>query len=75
MGSDGWIRYVRISGKELNGHYRTIGNSMEVFGMQVDNISHKGDYVECIINQTIFGRWIKKKMYKCSTRLNTNMKG
>lgn len=56
LGSDGWIRYVRISGKELNGHYRTIGNSMEVFGMQVDNISHKGDYVECIINQTIFGR-------------------
>lgn len=56
LGADGWIRYIRIYGKELNGHYRTIGGSMEVFGMQVDNISYKGDYVECIINQAQFGR-------------------
>ena len=56
LGAEGWIRYIRIYGKELNGHYRTIGGSMEVFGMQVDNISHKGDYVECIINQAQFGR-------------------
>lgn len=56
LGADGWIRYIRIYGKELDGHYRTIGGSMEVFGMLVDNIFHKGDYVECIINQTQFGR-------------------
>lgn len=56
LGADGWIRYVRIYGEELNGHYRTIGRSMEVFGMHVDNISYKGDYVECVINQAQFGR-------------------
>lgn len=56
LGADGWIKYIRIYGKELNEHYRTIGGSKEVFGMQVDNISHKGDYVECTINQTQFGR-------------------
>ena len=56
LGVDGWIRYIRIYGKELDGHYRTIGRSMEVFGMQVENISHKGNYVECVIDQAQFGR-------------------
>lgn len=56
LGVDGWIRYIRICGKELDGHYRTIGRSMEVFGMQVENISHKGNYVECVIDQAQFGR-------------------
>ena len=56
LGADGWIRFIRIYGKELNGHYLTIGGSMEVFGMQVDQIFHKGDYVQCIINQAHFGR-------------------
>ena len=56
LGKDGWIRYVRIYGQILDAHYRTIGGSMEVFGLKVDNISRKPDYVECIINQSQFGR-------------------
>ena len=56
LGVEGWIRYVRIYGKELDVHYRTIGRSMEVFGMQVEDICHKGNYVECLIDQAMFGR-------------------
>lgn len=56
FGVDGWIRYIRIYGKELDGHYRTIGGSMEIFGMQVENIYIKGNYVECVIDQAQFGR-------------------
>ena len=56
LGKNGWIRYVRIHGQILDAHYRTIGGSMEVFGLKVDNISRKPDYVECIINQSQFGR-------------------
>ena len=56
LGKDGWIKYVRIYGKILDAHYRTIGGSMEVFGLKVDNISKKPDYVECVINQAQFGQ-------------------
>lgn len=56
LGKDGWIKYVRIYGEILDAHYRTIGGSMEVFGLKVDNISRKPDYVECVINQAQFGR-------------------
>ena len=56
LGKDGWIKYVRIYGEILDAHYRTIGGSMEVFGLKVDNISRKSDYVECVINQAQFGR-------------------
>ena len=56
LGKNGWIRYVRIYGQILDGHYRTIGNSMEVFGLRVDNITRKEDYVECVINQAQFGQ-------------------
>jgi hypothetical protein len=56
LGENGWIRYVRIYGQILDGHYRTIGNSMEVFGLRVDNVIRKEDYVECIINQAQFGQ-------------------
>lgn len=55
LGYNGWIKYIRIYGKELNGHCQTIGDSMEIFGMKVDNIYHRGDYVECLINQAQFG--------------------
>ena len=40
----------------LDAHYRTIGGSMEVFGLKVDNITRKPDYVECVINQAQFGQ-------------------
>ena len=53
---NGWIRYVRIYGQILDAHYRTISGSMEVFGLQVDDISRKPDYVECVINQAQFGQ-------------------
>lgn len=56
LGKDGWIKYVRIYGKILDAHYKTIGGSMEVFGLKVDNILRKLDYVECVINQEQFGR-------------------
>ena len=56
LGKNGWIRYVRIYGQILDAHYRTISGSMEVFGLQVDDISRKPDYVECVINQAQFGQ-------------------
>lgn len=56
LGKNGWIRYVRIYGQILDAHYRTISDSMEVFGLQVDDISRKPDYVECVINQAQFGQ-------------------
>lgn len=56
LGKDGWIKYVRIYGEILDAHYSTIGGSMEVFGLKVDKISRKPDYVECVINQAQFGR-------------------
>jgi hypothetical protein len=56
LGENGWLRYVRIYGQILESHYRTIGGSMEVFGLQIDSISRKPDYVECVINQQQFGR-------------------
>lgn len=56
LGVDGWIRYVRIYGKGLEGHYSIVKWSMEVFGMQVESISLKENYVECVIDQAQFGR-------------------
>lgn len=56
LGKNGWIRYVRIYGQILDAHYRTIGGSMEVFGLKVDEILRRNDYVECVINQSQFGR-------------------
>lgn len=55
LGRNGWIRYVRIYGRILDKHYETIGNSMEIFGLKVDNITYNGQYVECVINQSQFG--------------------
>ena len=56
LGVDGWIRYVRIYGKGLGDHYSIVKLSMEVFGMQVESISLKENYVECVIDQAQFGR-------------------
>ena len=56
LGEDGWLRYVRIYGQILDAHYKTIGGSMEVFGLKVDSISRLPNYVECVINQQQFGR-------------------
>ena len=57
-GNHWWFSVLDIVGaiNQQDDHYRTIGRSMDVFGMQVENISHKGNYVECVIDQAQFGR-------------------
>lgn len=52
--SDGWIDSVAIYGCYLDSHYRTISNSMEIFGLKVSEISHEGDYVDCELDQDQF---------------------
>lgn len=52
--SNGWIDSIAIYGNSLNSHYKIIGNSMEIFGLKVSEISHEGDFVDCELDQTQF---------------------